>query len=144
MSARDDQRTVARLAVAMLAGGALAVLLELLARQAPYTFFALRLLPGPAAQLRGHLVAFGAVGLGVAATWPLAYPEPAKRGVTRSLVASHLALAIVLLAAALTNRMALQLIDPHPANIVFSVIRVVIEIWAIASYVPWARRLIRR
>ena len=143
MPLRRDQLDILRLALASLGLAAFVAVWELAARQAPFTLFAIRQLPGPIAQLREHLLFFGLLAMGTSWALPVAFPEEAPARFRRSMLASHIALGLALLYAAATGRMALQLWDPRPIAVVSSVLRVVSEAWVIGTYAVFAWRVLR-
>ena len=141
MTLRPDQHAVLRLALALLALGGLAALFELFARQAPFTPLALELLPGPIQQLREAAFLHGLVALAVALWLPAAWNDQTPRWFVPVLVAGHALLFSVLLYAAGTGRMAVQVWDPRPIAIVLTALRVLGHLVVVAAYIAWARRL---
>jgi hypothetical protein len=143
MTLRRDQHSVLRLALALLALAAVTALFELFARQAPYTPLALALLPGPIQQLREAALLHGFIALAVPFWLPAAWPTQAPRSFVPVLLAGHALLFSVLLYAAATGRMAVQVWDPRPIAIVLTALRVVGHLVVVGAYIAWARRLWR-
>ncbi|MCA9579552.1 MAG: hypothetical protein R3B40_13710 [Polyangiales bacterium] len=143
MPLRRDQHSVLRLALALLALGALAAACELFARQAPYTPLALAMLPGPVQQLREAALLHGLIALVVPVWLPQAWSDQAPRWFVPALCAGHALLFTVLVYAAITGRMAVQIWDPRPIAIVLTALRVFGHVVVVSAYLAWGRRLWR-
>ena len=141
MTLRRDQHAVLRLALSLLALAGVAALFELFARQAPYTPLALAALPGPIQQLREAALIHGLIALVVPLFMPGAWPAGAPRWFVPLLVAGHALLFSVLLYAAATGRMAVQVWDPRPVAIVLTALRVLGHAVVAGCYLSWGRRL---
>ena len=143
MTLRRDQQQLIRLSLLLLAAGALAAFWELFARQAPFTPLAIRMLPGPIAQLRETACWLGLLGLAASQTLPLVWAEGSPTRFMRLLGVGHAMLFSALLYAAFTGRMALQVWDPRPLAVGLTAVRLVGQALVLGAYLWWGRRLFR-
>lgn len=143
MTLRSDQLFVIRLGVVLLGLAAVAGLLELFARQAPFTVLALEMLPSPIQQLRDAALVHAFLALLAGLLLPAAWAPEAPVRFVRALVAGHVMLFTALLYAALTGRMAVQIWNPEPMDVWLPALRIVGHLTVAGAYFAWARRLFR-